>query len=37
MSVRDVSIDACVRHAALLSAERGWCVFPARPGGKEPR
>lgn len=26
-----------VRAAAMRAAERGWHVFPTRPGGKEPR
>jgi hypothetical protein len=30
-------LDARVRQAAIESAGRGWCVFPTRPGGKEPR
>lgn len=34
---RDPSIDATVRAAAVQAAERGWAVFPTRPGGKEPR
>ena len=34
---RDVLTDACVRHAAVESAERGWFVFTTRPDGKEPR
>lgn len=34
---RDVLDYACVRHAAVQAVERGWYVFPTRPGGKEPR
>ncbi len=34
---RDVLDDACVRRAAVRAAERGYYVFPTRPGGKEPR
>lgn len=34
---RDALVDACVRRAAVEAAERGWCVFPTRPDGKEPR
>jgi hypothetical protein len=34
---RDLLDDACVRGHALRAAERGWHVFPTRPGGKEPR
>ena len=34
---RDALTDACVRHAAVEAAERGWYTFPTRPGGKEPR
>jgi hypothetical protein len=37
MNGRDPQVDASVRRAALASAERGLCVFPTRPGGKEPR
>ena len=36
-SGRDALADASVRRAAAESAERGWFVFPTRPGGKEPR
>ena len=31
---RDVLTDACVRHAAVQSAERGWFVFPD-PAGRQ--
>jgi hypothetical protein len=34
---RDVLDDACVHHAAVEAVQRGWHVFPTRPGGKEPR
>ena len=37
MSARDPQLDATVRRTAIAAAERGWCVFPTRPGGKEPR
>jgi hypothetical protein len=37
MRSRDAAVDAAVRIAALRAAERGWFVFPTRPGGKEPR
>jgi hypothetical protein len=37
MMGRDPELDASVRRAAIASAKRGWCVFPTRPGGKEPR
>jgi hypothetical protein len=28
---------SAIRAAAMRAAERGWWVFPTRPGGKEPR
>jgi hypothetical protein len=37
MSDRAPDVDASVRCAAIASAQRGWWVFPTRPGGKEPR
>ncbi len=37
LAARDVLTDACVRRAAVESAERGLFVFPTRPDGKEPR
>jgi hypothetical protein len=37
VSARDALTDACVRHAAVGAAERGWFVFPTRPGAKQPR
>jgi hypothetical protein len=37
LTVADAPDDTVIHRAAVQAVERGWFVFPTRPGGKEPR